>query len=211
MNFKKVTLGLALGFLSTTALAKADKVKKVFAEEKLAVDTAATDLGWEGGKKLVPTKHVGKIQVKGGEILLAKGNIVGGTFEVDMATLTDTDLPSEKRQDLENHLKSDDFFDVEKYPLAKFEIKEVTALPKGDAKGTHLVKGTLTIKNVSKAISFPAHIEMGDGSVKARAEIEVDRTKFNIRYGSGKFFKKLGDKVIKDEFKLSLNLATKKG
>ena len=115
-----------------------------------------------------------------------------------MRSLKDDDA-SEK---LEGHLKSDDFFGVEKFPISKLIITGSTSFEKGNG----VVSGTLTIKGISNPVEFKAATQKKDDGVWFFANIVVDRTKYNVRYGSGSFFDNLGDKTIYDEFKLRVNL-----
>jgi polyisoprenoid-binding protein YceI len=118
-----------------------------------------------------------------------------------MTTIKDDD-GSER---LEGHLKSEDFFGVEKYPTSKLVITESTPFEKGS--GT--VKGNLTIKGITNPVEFKAAMQKKDDGTWFFANIVVDRTKYNVRYGSGSFFDNLGDKTIYDEFKLKVNLLVK--
>ena len=106
---------------------------------------------------------------------------------------------------LQGHLKSDDFFGVAKYPLAKLVITGSTPFDKG----TGVVSGTLTIKDITNPIEFKATVQKKDDGTWFFANIIIDRTKYNIRYGSGSFFDNLGDKTIYDDFKLKVNLLVK--
>src|SRR5690606_22867425 len=108
---------------------------------------------------------------------------------------------------LVGHLKSDDFFSVDKFPVATFKITSVK--PTNKNLGTHEVTGNLTIKGITHAVKFPATIEFKDGLATAKGKLKVDRTKYNIRYGSGKFFENLGDKMIDDNFEIELNVISK--
>jgi polyisoprenoid-binding protein YceI len=103
---------------------------------------------------------------------------------------------------LETHLKSDDFFSVQKFPTSTFVISKI------DSKGgdQYVVKGNLTIKGITNEVEFPATIQIAKGQVSAQAKIVVDRTKFDIRYRSGNFFENLGDKVIDDNFEMTVDL-----
>jgi polyisoprenoid-binding protein YceI len=100
-------------------------------------------------------------------------------------------------------LRSDDFFSVKNHPTSTFTITSIAA---GSQAGVFNVKGNLTIKGISKPLEFPATILVQNGTLRATADITVDRTEFDIRYGSKKFFESIGDKAIYDEFTLSLQL-----
>ena len=123
-----------------------------------------------------------------------------------MTTIACTDLEGEWKEKLEGHLKSDDFFGVNNFPVAKFEITKVAA--KGTP-GDYKITGNLTIKETTKEIKFYANVSQDGGKNVAKADIKIDRSEFNVRYGSGSFFDNLGDKTIYDEFDLSIVLHTK--
>ncbi len=172
--------------------------------EVFKVDTKASTIEWTGEK--VTGKHTGTIAISSGEIVNNHGNL-GGKFVIDMTSITVTDLKDEKKGKLEGHLKSDDFFGVQKFPTSTFEITAVN--PKtGVTEGAPNfdIKGNLTIKGITKEITFPAKIKFGDGKMMTEGELKVDRSKFDVRYGSKSFFEDIGDKAIYDEFTLKLNV-----
>ena len=107
------------------------------------------------------------------------------------------------------HLKSDDFFSSEKFPTGEFKITEVSEVTDGSG-NTHNIKGNLTIKGIEKNISFPANINIGDSKLTAAADFDIDRTEYDIKYGSGKFFDDLGDKMINDNFNINFELTANK-
>lgn len=170
------------------------------------VDTTESYIVWKGYK--VTGSHHGKVMIKNGELTFDEaGMLSGGGFEIDMASITCDDLEGEWSQKLVGHLKSDDFFGVEKYPTAKFVIKEVVSRGKA---GEYKIIGDLTIKETTKEIKFNTVITEKDGKNIANADITIDRSEYNVRYGSGSFFDNLGDKTIYDEFELSVNLVAGK-
>ncbi len=170
------------------------------------VDASKTVLKWEGGKKLVPSKHNGTINVSEGNLTVADGNLTGGTFTVDMASLDNEDLKgTEKIGDLIGHLKSPDFFDVEKFPTATFVLTAAEAV-EGNAAATHNITGDLTIKGKTNTITFPALVSINGSDVNAKAKFAIDRSLWNVEYGSESFFKGLGDKAIKNEIEFDLDL-----
>ncbi len=175
------------------------------------LDASKTVLKWEGGKKLVPSKHNGTINVSEGNLTLENGNITVGNFTVDMTSIDNEDLKgTDKIGDLIGHLKSPDFFDVEKYPTATFILKNALAY-EGDPNTTHKITGDLTIKDKTNTISFPALVTITEGAINAKAKFTIDRSLWDVQYGSESFFKNLGDKVIKNEIDFDLDLtATKK-
>jgi polyisoprenoid-binding protein YceI len=169
------------------------------AQTKLIADTAKTKMTWLGEK--VTGQHSGTIKLQSGWLNWNDNKIVSGEFNVDMTSLKDAD----KNARLEGHMKSDEFFGVEKYPVAKLVITESSPFDKGSG----VVKGTLTIKDITNPIEFKAALQKKDNGTWFYANITVDRTKYNIRYGSGSFFDNLGDKTIYDDFKMKLDLLVK--
>ena len=169
------------------------------AQNKLTADTTKTKLLWLGEK--VTGQHTGTINLQSGWINWQDNKIVSGEFIIDMASLKE----SENNKQLMGHLKSDDFFGVAKFPTAKLVITGSTPFDRG----TGVVSGTLTIKDITNPIEFKAATQKKDDGVWFFANLSVDRTKYNIRYGSGTFFDNLGDKTIYDEFKLKVNLLVK--
>lgn len=169
-------------------------------KETYSVDKASTKITWKAEK--VTGGHTGTIDVKEGGLVYEDGKLTGGTFTIDMTTIkTDENLDR-----LEGHLKSDDFFSVEKFPTASFEITEVVNQgPRG-----YNITGNITIKGITKEIKFVAKVTDADSQVSATAEIVLDRSEFDVRYGSGSFFSDLGDKMIYDDFTLGVSLVVKK-
>ena len=171
-----------------------------------SVDPDASEVTWKGYK--VTGQHHGTIKVKNGTLEMDGGNLTGGSFEMDMTTITNKDMEGKgSAAKLEGHLKSDDFFGVEKFPTAKFEITKVVSRGKP---GDYKIVGNLTIKESTKELKFMANVTEEGGKVVATADIIVDRADFDVRYGSGSFFDNLGDKTIYDEFDLSVKLVAEK-
>jgi polyisoprenoid-binding protein YceI len=167
--------------------------------QNLTVDTEKSTLAWHGEK--VTGEHDGMIELKEGWLSWNNDKLTGGEFVIDMSSITNTDLEeAEYNTKLVNHLKSDDFFGVEKFPTAKLEIKSSEKFSNGKAK----IKAHLTIKDITHQIEFDAQ---KDGSW-FMAEIIVDRSKYDVRYGSGSFFDNLGDKMIYDDFTMTVKIAT---
>lgn len=165
------------------------------------VDAAQSTITWVGKK--VAGSHNGTIALKSGSLNVNGKNVTGGTFVIDMTSIKDAD-GSEK---LEGHLKADDFFGTAKFPTSTFVITKVAGA------GANLtVSGNLTIKGITKPLSFPATVTVNaDGTVSALAgKITVDRTKYDIRYGSKSFFDSIGDKAIDDNFEIGVKLVAKK-
>lgn len=163
---------------------------------KKAIKTEASKLVWKGYK--VTGSHEGTIDIQSGFLNFEDDKLVGGEVTINMKSLISTDLEGEYKGKLEGHLKSDDFFGVEKYPTAKLVLTKVKAA----GKNAYEAKGNLTIKGKTNPISFDLSI-YGN---KANASLKIDRTQFDVRYGSTSFFDDLKDKAIYDEFDLVADL-----
>jgi polyisoprenoid-binding protein YceI len=174
---------LAITFFSTVDTAKID------------VDKSA--INWSASK--VTGKHNGSIKLSDGNLEFTDNQLSGGTFTMNMTTINVTDLKGGPKEKLEGHLNSPDFFSVEEHPNATFVITKVA--PRGTV-GEYKITGDMTIKGMTKEVRFNANIADGTAS----ATIELDRTDYNVKYGSGSFFSNLGDKTIYDEFILDVNL-----
>jgi polyisoprenoid-binding protein YceI len=165
------------------------------------VNVAKSTLNWVATK--VTGKHNGTLKLANGSLESNGKMVTGGTFDIDMNSLVCLDLTDkETNGKFVGHLRSDDFFSIEKHKTAHFEIQKVVPTKGND----YDVTGKLTIKGITNEVTFPATITTTPKGVKASAKITVDRTKFDIKYGSGKFFEGLGDKVINDDFTIDLNL-----
>jgi len=169
---------------------------------EVTINTKVSSVDWIGKK--VTGQHNGSIKIKEGILKLHDGHLSGGTIVIDMTSITNEDLIDEGyNKKLIDHLNSTDFFDVASHATATLEISGAK-----QTDGTkHMVSGNLTIKGITKPITFEATIIMKDGKLGAVAEIKVDRTLYDIKYGSGKFFEGLGDKMIDDEFIIKFNIA----
>ena len=161
------------------------------------VNLDKSSVKWEGKK--IGSGHHGEIQLQSGSLEMENGQITGGMFVVDMTSITNEDLTNEDRnQRLVGHLKSDDFFGVEKFPTSKFKVTGST----GFADGKATLTGDLTIKGNTESISF----EVEKNNNEYTATIPIDRSKFDVRYGSDSFFDNLGDNAINDIFTLEVKL-----
>ena len=164
------------------------------------VNTAESTLEWEGGK-ITGSTHTGLIQLTEGYFQLTDGAFALGQFTIDMASMTNTDLGGEYGDKLMGHLKSDDFFGVETYPTATLKIVSSTRFVDGRA----TVQANATIKGRTERVSFDV-VKNGDAF---DAEVVLDRSKFDVRYGSDSFFDNLGDNMILDDFTMRIHLVTK--
>lgn len=175
------------------------------ANKTVNIDTQKSLVTWKGYK--VTGEHAGKVNLKNGNLTFQNGILTGGNFEIDMNTITCTDLEGEWADKLVGHLKSDDFFGVSTYPTSRFVITKVVSKGKP---GEYKVTGQLTIKGKTKEIKFDSVVKEVGANYVAESAIKIDRTEFDVRYGSGSFFDSLGDKTIYDEFDLNVKIVTKK-
>jgi polyisoprenoid-binding protein YceI len=167
-----------------------------------AVDKAVSKVKWEGKK--VTGKHTGTISFESGLFTVSKDKVVGGTIVIDMKTIVDEDLTDpEWNKKLIGHLSSDDFFSVAKFPQASMVVTKVTLLSGDDF---HF-QADLTIKGIRKPVEFNANVKVNGDKLTARGIITVNRTLYDIKYGSGSFFQGLGDKMISDDFTLEFDLS----
>ncbi|MBC7916057.1 MAG: YceI family protein [Pyrinomonadaceae bacterium] len=178
---------------------------KPAATETFKLDTKSSSLEWVAGK--VGGSHKGVIKLSSGNLVLENKKLQGGEFVTDMTTIVITDLKGSSNLSLLKHLKGEDFFSVEKHPSSNFKITSVT--PAGTDRVN--ITGTLTIKGITNAISFPASVKTQKNTLVAVAKgVKVDRTKYDIKYRSKSFFGDIGDKAIDDEFELNINLVARK-
>lgn len=195
----KLSLALAMITVSLTAFTwkRADKYTLNIEKSKII---------WQGGR-VVGGDHKGEIPFKSGSFIVEKDALAGGEFVADVNAIKVTDLEGSGAERLTGHLKNEDFFETAKYPNANFKITKVAYTGKDQA----TITGNLTIKDVTKPITFPATVHTSAQQVHAVAKgIKIDRTQYNVKYRSGNFFSGLGDKAINDEFTLDIEiLATK--
>ncbi len=168
------------------------------------VDASKSVVKWHAKK--VTGEHFGTVTLASGALNLDGSKISGGTFEIDLTTIKCDDITDAGyNAKLVGHLKSDDFFSVEKNPKAKFVIKKV------DGNGANInVTGDMTIKGITQSITFPATVKADGKGLTANAKITLDRSKWDIRYGSKTFFPNIGDKMINDDFAIDLTLTAAK-
>lgn len=195
----KTLLALCLA-VSSQAFAQGKAVPTTY-----KVDTEATKIVWTGKK--VTGEHTGNLKAKSGNIIFLAEEITAGEIVVDMKTLSCSDITDqEMNAKLIGHLSSPDFFDVAKYPESKLVIKS----SKKTAKGLE-VTGDLTMIGQTRPVTFLAtDVKKSDKEVTANAVVTLNRTLWGLKYGSGSFFKGLGDKMINDDFTLNLSLKATK-
>ncbi|QIK58887.1 YceI family protein [Dysgonomonas sp. HDW5A] len=176
--------------------------------EQLVVDTQASSIHWVGTKP--GGSHHGTIGIKEGSLAINGTEVASGSFIIDMNAIVNEDLTDQKMNEmLVNHLKSADFFDVEKYPTSSFAITKVEAVAGNDSI-THRISGNLKMKDVDKNITFDAKItKEGDAYKAVTVPFTINRTQWNVQYGSKSIFADLKDKFIDDNIELQITIIAK--
>ena len=167
--------------------------------QKFEIVSTLSNIDWVGRK--ITGAHNGTIAVKEGELILTDGKLAGGKFIIDTTSIKILDItdPTTNAQ-LAGHLASDDFFSIEKYPEATLEITSVS--------GNH-VEGNLTIKGIARPVNFDAAVNVDGDTLIATGRLMIDRTKYQMKFRSGNFFKDLGDTLIYDDFELNVSITAK--
>jgi len=219
-QLSKISFLLILALVFTNCQDKAKKASTGEAEEaavsevssvEYAVNTSDSKIEWKGFK---PTgTHTGTINLNDGNLTIDDGKLESGSFTIDMTSIVVTDLEGDQKASLESHLmgtvegKEGDFFNVNKYPEAKFEITSVDQME--DGKTT--LSGNLTMKGKTQNISIPVNVNTTDEMVSIESEtFTIDRTQWDINYGSKSVFDNLGDKFINDDMELTIMVKAKK-
>lgn len=182
-NLKTIALTL-VAVLSTAAVSAQTK----------NINTTTSTIEWVGKK--VTGQHNGTVNFKDGALVFKKNKLAGGTFTVNMTSLTATDLSGEYQGKLNGHLKADDFFGTDKFPTATLVFKKIGT----KSANVYNVTADLTIKGITKPVTF----EMTVANNTATTKFMVDRTKYDIKYNSKSFFESIGDKAIYDDFELAV-------
>lgn len=222
MKFRSIYLyGIVFTLLWACAGPSGEKIETSDAKEvavvegkklDFVIDTTKSIVEWTGAKP--SGEHNGTVDLKKGKLLVQNGNIVAGKFMMDMNSITNLDLEdTEWNQKLVDHLKSSDFFNTAEYQESIFEITEVKPYDgeylDDDVIPTHWITGNLTIKGISKSVTFPADVQISDTKITAKtSQFLIDRTDWDIKYQSTKFFDDLKDKFINDEMALRITIET---
>lgn len=169
---------------------------------QLKVDPKESSVTWTGSK-IIGSSHHGTVSIKEGNLQIDdQGALQGGSFTIDMTSIANTDLSGKYKTKLEQHLRSEDFFGVEKFPEANFIISQTVA----SGEGKYVVTGDITIKGKTETISFNAELVKQGENYLATAQFPINRSRFDVRYGSNSFFDNLGDRAIDDVFILDIRV-----
>jgi polyisoprenoid-binding protein YceI len=195
----------AIALSTTTAFTGPGKPTTPKAAVTYKVDAAKSSLTWNGKK--VTGEHTGKVNVQSGSLTVDGTKVTGGEFVFDMNSITCTDLTDAGyNAKFIGHMKGEDFFNVAKYPTSTFKITKVT--PKG---GNAIdITGNMTIKGITNAVTFPATVTMAGNTMTATGKATLDRTKYDMKFGSKSFFENIGDKAIYDDFTVDMKLVASK-
>ncbi len=138
-------------------------------------------VGWKGTKVVGMGSHAGTIGITEGTLSLENGNITAGSVTIDMKNIVVTDsMPDEYKQKLIGHFSANDFFNVEQFPTAKFEITGSEAKADGDY--THVISGNLTLRDSTKNISFPATVSVDENGLSAVGTAVINRLDWGVNY-----------------------------
>ena len=196
---RKTFLTLSLIFATLISFATKPHIVDV------RVNPTGSTVKWIGSK--VGSSHEGNINIQKGALSINHGTLVGGQISIDMNSISCTDIESEKKAGyLVDHLKDEDFFNTEEFPLA---IIKITRAVRGTS-NIYKIVADLTIKGITHPIVFDADVNINGENFLAKAKITIDRTKWGVKYGSGSFFEDLGDKVILDEIEFDVFLLSVK-
>jgi polyisoprenoid-binding protein YceI len=197
---KNIFLTISLAVITAFSFASKPHIDKV------SVNTENSTIKWIGSK--VASSHEGTVNIQRGILMINHGTLVGGQFIIDMNSILCSDMEGRRKQRLEMHLKNEDFFDVEQFPLATINI--TNAIKEKGGGNSYKIVATLTIKGITHPVAFDANVTINGLNFLATAKIEIDRTKWDIKYGSGSFFENLGDKMILDEIQFDVYLLSVK-
>ena len=182
---KKILLSILLIVVTNTAFSQ------------IQFDLKKSDLKWTGSK-ITGQSHSGSLEVSSATLSIDDTMRPYGVFTVDMTSLTNDDLTGEWKQKLEGHLRSDDFFSVDKHPKATLIIKKMNS----HSDNSYELTGDLTIKNITHPVDFSLIIY----NDIVESELTFDRSKYDIQFASGSFFENLGDNLILDKINLKITL-----
>lgn len=211
--FQMLVLFTFVGFMTACGGPEGKKVEAEAAQTEAeaastakvyAVDSGSSMVNWVGVK---PTgQHMGTVKVSNGNIAVVDGNITAGEFTLDMNTITVNDLePGQGKEKLEGHLKTGDFFEVEKFNTGKFAITSVKPA-QGIEDATHEITGNLTLRDITKSVTLPANVNITDNKISAvTPSFKIDRTEWGITFKSTTIGT-AADNIINDEIGLVINL-----
>ena len=174
----------------------------IIREGNYTVNVDSSTIKWTG-KEITTDSHYGTLGLKQGAVEVSTAGIVSGNVVVDMNSIQCLDMTGRGKTKLEGHLRSDDFFGVQSFPEAALSFTSLSAETSGEI---HFA-GDLTIKNITHPITFSGLIHQSGNNYSATINFSFDRTLYDVKYRSGKYFKDLGDKLILDDIDISAKIA----
>jgi polyisoprenoid-binding protein YceI len=165
------------------------------------IDSESSQINWHA-EKIIGSGHNGTVKIKSGAVFISESSNQGSIM-IDMTTIKD----NENTEPLIKHLKSSDFFDVDKFPESQIELTKIT--PKTGELNKYEISGNLTIKDKTNPITFEAESTNVGDTINLTGEFSIDRTLWDIRFGSNKFFENLGDKAISDNIDYNISIVAK--
>jgi rhodanese-related sulfurtransferase/polyisoprenoid-binding protein YceI len=167
-------------------------------DKKYRIDTDKSQVTWTG--RNLAGRHTGNLAISSGELAIEGGELTGGRIVIDMKSINNFDLQDANyRTMLISHLLSEDFFEISRYPSAEAILKGWRPIPGAtQGRANYRIEADLTIKGITHPVSFDAVIVPQDDCIKAQAALDIDRTAWNVTYGSGKLFEKLGMHLVND-------------
>lgn len=188
-----------------------EEIDLMFTDGRYVIDCNTSTIGWTGRNP--NSSHYGNVSIASGEMRVHDGKL-SGEFEIDMTSISNINLSGDELQPvLIDHLKSDDFFHTSFFPTAKFEIHTIIPLEVQNLSSPNFqIDGILEMHGIQKDLSFPAtFLRTEDDTMSFEAHFDLDRTRWNIIYGSAKYFKHLGMHLVFDNISIELRIATIKG
>ncbi|MAJ44884.1 MAG: lipid-binding protein [Candidatus Marinimicrobia bacterium] len=203
-----LVLSLGCSSKSTEKLSQVstDKTEKLpdLPEKVSEIDIVESKIKWTGKK--VTKSHSGTIDIKSGVINTKGFHVTSGSVEIDMNSIKNTSIKKKKsRENLTRHLKNEDFFNVDSFPTSTITINSSNKINNGRYK----YFGDLTIKGITNPVNFEGSISQSEDKFSSKITMKFDRTRWGIKYGSGRFFEDLGDRMILDDIELEISLITK--
>lgn len=176
-------------------------VSKIINPSKYIANPKTSVLTWIGKK--VSSGHNGTVLLSDGFLNVSADGSIHGEFNIDMNSISVLDLQGRGKAGLERHLKNEDFFSVEDFPLSNIIFRS----NKNQIINNQIdLQASLTIKNFTHPLNFTATIIEVSPKLKLNADIIFDRSLYEVKYGSGKFFDNLGDRLILDEIQIGVDL-----
>jgi len=172
----------------------------------IPLNTGESSLTWNGYKAIVDTAHEGTLNIAGGNFLIEDNELVGGSFTLDMTTIENNDLDGGRKEGLENHLNSEEFFNTADFQEGSFEVTQVTPIQETGA--THQISGNLTLKEISKNITFKANLEgLDTEEITSTADFNINRQDWNLGHSDDQsIIEQMQDNALQNEIRIRLNL-----